>query len=65
MKRNIVTAILMTVVTTILCGFIYPMVVTALAQVIFHDKANFAALTPSGFPVGGIVIVGISQNYFL
>jgi len=32
---------------------------------IFHDKANFAALTPSGFPVGGIVIVGISQNYFL
>ena len=28
MKRNIITAILMTVVTTILLGLVYPLVVT-------------------------------------
>ncbi len=38
--RNLVTAILMTIVTTILLGLIYPLVVTGLAQVIFPDQAN-------------------------
>jgi len=38
--RNLVTAILMTIVTTILLGLIYPLVVTGLAQVIFPNQAN-------------------------
>src|SRR6185369_4285247 len=38
--KNLVTAILMTVVTTILLGLIYPLIVTGLAQVIFPDQAN-------------------------
>ncbi len=38
--KNLVTAILMTVVTTILLGLIYPLVVTGLAQVIFPEQAN-------------------------
>lgn len=38
--KNLVTAILMTIVTTILLGLIYPLVVTGLAQVIFPDQAN-------------------------
>ncbi len=40
MKKNLITAILMTVVTTLLLGLIYPLVVTGLAQVIFPDQAN-------------------------
>ena len=40
MKKNLITAVLMTVVTTILLGLIYPLVVTGLAQVIFPDQAN-------------------------
>jgi K+-transporting ATPase ATPase C chain len=40
MKKNLITAILMTIVTTIILGFAYPLVVTGLAQVIFPDKAN-------------------------
>jgi K+-transporting ATPase ATPase C chain len=35
MKKHFVTAILMTVVTTVLLGIIYPFVVTGLAQLIF------------------------------
>src|SRR5215813_7981350 len=38
--KNLVTAVLMTIVTTILLGLIYPLVVTGLAQVIFPDQAN-------------------------
>ena len=38
--KNLLTAILMTVVTTILLGLIYPLIVTGLAQVIFPDQAN-------------------------
>ena len=40
MKKNLVTAVLMTVVTTVLLGLVYPLVVTGLAQVIFPDQAN-------------------------
>ena len=40
MKQNLITAVLMTIVTTVLLGLIYPLVVTGLAQVIFPDQAN-------------------------
>src|SRR5215467_2214367 len=38
--KNLITAVLMTIVTTILLGLIYPLIVTGLAQVIFPDQAN-------------------------
>jgi potassium-transporting ATPase KdpC subunit len=56
MKRNIITAILMTVVTTILFGLVYPLVVTALAQVIFHDKANGQLIVQGGKVIGSRII---------
>ena len=40
MKKNLITAFLMTVATTVLLGIVYPLVVTGLAQVLFKDKAN-------------------------
>ncbi len=40
MKKNLITAFLMTIATTMLLGLIYPLVITGLAQVLFHDKAN-------------------------
>ena len=40
MRRNIITAILYTVITTVLFGIFYPLVVTGIAQVLFKDKAN-------------------------
>ena len=40
MKRNLVTAVLMTIATTMLFGIIYPFVVTALAQLLFPNHAN-------------------------
>jgi len=40
MKRNLITAILMTVATTILLGILYPLLVTGLAQLIFPKQAN-------------------------
>ena len=40
MKKNLLISVLMTVVTTVLLGLIYPLIVTGLAQVFFHEKAN-------------------------
>lgn len=56
MKRNLITAILMTVVTTILCGLVYPLVVTALAQVMFPHKANGQLIVHSGQVIGSRII---------
>jgi len=56
MKKNLVISILMTVVTTLLLGLIYPLVVTGLAQVIFPHKANGQLIVKDGAVVGSSII---------
>ncbi len=56
MKQNLKIAILMTIVTTVLLGIIYPLVVTGLAQVLFHDKANGQLISRDGVVVGSRII---------
>ena len=56
MKKNLITAVLMTIVTTILLGIIYPLVVTALSQVLFHDKANGQLISQNGKVIGSRII---------
>ncbi len=56
MKKNIITALLMTIATTILLGIIYPLVVTGLAQVIFPKKANGQLIEKDGKIVGSRII---------
>jgi K+-transporting ATPase ATPase C chain len=66
MKKNLITAVLMTIVTTVLLGIIYPLVVTALAQVFFHDKANGQLIVKDGKVVGSRIIgqAFASDTYF-
>src|SRR5215475_4562378 len=54
--KNLVTAILMTIVTTVLLGLIYPLVVTGIAQVIFHGKANGQLIERNGQVIGSRII---------
>lgn len=56
MKRNLLTAVLMTVATTILLGLVYPLVMTALAQVLFHRQANGQLVQRDGVVVGSSII---------
>ena len=56
MKQNLKIAILMTVVTTVLLGIIYPLLVTGLAQVLFRDKANGQLIVRNGEVVGSRII---------
>jgi K+-transporting ATPase ATPase C chain len=56
MRRHLVTAVLYTIVTTVLFGVVYPFVVTGLAQVLFHDKANGQLLYKNGELVGSRII---------
>src|SRR4026209_1676650 len=54
--KNLITAFLMTLVTTVLLGLIYPLVVTGLAQVIFPDKANGQLIRKDGVIIGSRLI---------
>jgi K+-transporting ATPase ATPase C chain len=56
MKKNLITAVLMTVATTILLGIVYPLVVTSIAQVIFPKQANGQLIQKSGKTVGSRII---------
>ena len=56
MRRHIVTAVLYTVVTTILFGVVYPFAVTGLAQMFFKDKANGELIRQDGQLVGSRLI---------
>ncbi|HYV10370.1 MAG TPA: potassium-transporting ATPase subunit KdpC [Pyrinomonadaceae bacterium] len=67
MKRNLITAILMTIVTTIILGLVYPLVVTGLAQVIFPDKANGQLIRNAEGTIVGSRLIGqpfTSPGYF-
>ena len=54
--RNIVTAALMTVVTTLLLGIVYPLAITGIAQALFPDKANGQLIEQNGKVVGSRII---------
>ncbi len=56
MKRNLLTSVLMTIVTTILLGLIYPLVVTGISQVLFRDKANGQLIYRDGKLIGSHII---------
>lgn len=56
MKKNLITAVLMTIATTILLGIIYPLVVTGIAQLIFPKKANGQLIERAGKKVGARLI---------
>ncbi|HJT26721.1 MAG TPA: potassium-transporting ATPase subunit KdpC [Pyrinomonadaceae bacterium] len=65
--KNLITAILMTIVTTILLGLAYPLVVTGLAQVIFPDKANGQLIRNAEGTIIGSHLIGqpfTSPGYF-
>ena len=55
-KRNLISALLMTVVLTILLGIIYPLVVTALAHALFRDRANGQLIERNGRVIGSRLI---------
>ena len=55
-RRNLVVAALMTVVTTVLLGVIYPLAITALAQVLFPDQANGQLIVRDGKTIGSRLI---------
>jgi K+-transporting ATPase ATPase C chain len=56
MKKHLITAFLMTIATTILLGVLYPLLITALAQVLFKDKANGQLRYRNGEAIGSRII---------
>ena len=56
MLKNLKISILMTIVTTILLGVVYPFAVTALAQLIFPHQANGELIIRDGKIVGSRLI---------
>jgi potassium-transporting ATPase KdpC subunit len=65
--KNLITAVLMTVVTTILLGLIYPLAVTGIAQVVFRDEADGQLIRASDGALVGSRLIGqpfSSPGYF-
>ena len=56
MTKHLRTAALMTVVTTVLLGLVYPLVVTGLAHVLFPDQANGQLIERAGGAIGSRII---------
>jgi K+-transporting ATPase ATPase C chain len=54
--RNLLTAVWMTVVTTVILGLIYPLTITAIAQVAFRDQANGQLIERDGLVIGSRII---------
>jgi len=54
--RNLIAAVLMTIVTTVILGVIYPLAITGIAQVAFPDQANGQLIERNGKVVGSRII---------
>jgi K+-transporting ATPase ATPase C chain len=56
MKKHIVTAFLYTTITAVLLGLVYPLFITGLAQLAFHDKADGQLILRNGEVIGSNLI---------
>lgn len=56
MKKHIITACLYTVVTGVLLGLVYPLVITGIARVAFRDKADGQLIVRDGEVIGSKLI---------
>jgi potassium-transporting ATPase KdpC subunit len=59
-KKNLIIAVWFTLVTTVLFGLVYPLVITGLSQALFPDKANGQLIRRDGRFVGSRII---GQNF--
>jgi K+-transporting ATPase ATPase C chain len=64
--RNLLIAVLMTMVTTVVYGIAYPLLVTGVAQAVFTDKANGQLVTRNSQTIGSAIIAQpfTSPGYF-
>jgi K+-transporting ATPase ATPase C chain len=60
MRSALTTAIRYTIVTTILLGVVYPLVVTGMAQLTMRNKADGQLITRNGVVIGSAII---GQNF--
>lgn len=64
--RQIRPAVVVLALFTVMCGLVYPLVVTAVGQVAFHHRSNGSMLEVKGQPVGSSLIgqVFVDPKYF-
>jgi K+-transporting ATPase ATPase C chain len=56
MKKHIITSVLYTVITAVLLGIVYPLVVTGLAHTLFPKQADGSLITRNGVLMGSKLI---------
>lgn len=54
--RNLLNAVLMTIVTTVMLGLLYPLAITGIAQVVFPAQANGQLIQRNGKIIGSRII---------
>jgi potassium-transporting ATPase KdpC subunit len=60
LQTELLRAVRLTLVVAVVTGLIYPLVITGISQVVFHDQANGSLIVKNGQVVGSTLI---GQNF--
>jgi K+-transporting ATPase ATPase C chain len=65
-KKLAIQSILQTLMWSVVCGLIYPLVITVMCRVVFHDQANGSLVMRDGKLVGSALLAQqfTGSNYF-
>jgi len=55
-QKQLKSAFMVFLILTVITGIIYPFVITSVAQIVFHHKANGSIIVKDGKPVGSCLI---------
>jgi len=56
MKKSIITSVILILIFTLITGIVYPLIITGISQIFFHEEAEGSMVKRNGIIIGSVFI---------